>query len=303
MTVFLPSATLLVGKTLADFGESSETQSETAANGHRSVPTMGIEGLHDAVFNVARDINRAARQRGRHLGHVVYTHSLPRLATGAFSPIGAVREALATDLIPITCLSGQPCAGLHSTLNLGLTLLSRLSKDKDVAIISADAATTHDERFFFNSAMGDAVFGTLLDREKGHRILSYAQMTKVFASAGQLSDAEEIQAFRAETHSRMRHVLQRALSFASAGWEDVSAVFPHTPNTALWDQVAKLCKVPRELFVTDYIGETGHLNASDCAIHMWRAIRDGKVNPGDLVLLASAGFGGTHAATALRLEV
>lgn len=301
LTVFLPSAKLPVRETLADVGASAEIQSETAANGHRSVPTMGIDGLRGAVFKVAREINLAARLRGQRVGHILYTHSLPRLAKGSFSPIGAIREALSADFVPVTCLSGQPCAGLHSTLDLGLTLLSRLNNNENVLVISADAATTHDERFFFNSAMGDAVFGTLLDREEGHRILSYSQMTKVFACAGQLSETEDIQAFRAETHSRMRHVLGHVLACASADWGDVSAVFPHTPNLPLWDQVAKLCKVPRELFVTDYIGETGHLNASDCAVHMWRAIRDGRVGAGDLVLLASAGFGGTHAATAIRV--
>ena len=49
-----------------------------------------------------------------------------------------------------------------------------------------------------------------------------------------------------------------------------------------------------------YLDDTGHMSGVDSLLGLDRAVRDGRVQDGDAVLLLSAGTGYTWAATVLR---
>ena len=65
----------------------------------------------------------------------------------------------------------------------------------------------------------------------------------------------------------------------------------------IWDTVAELLRFPRERIMTDYLNETGHLNSNDSFVHYIRAVDEGKIQDGDLVLLINPAFGGTRGCT------
>ena len=49
-----------------------------------------------------------------------------------------------------------------------------------------------------------------------------------------------------------------------------------------------------------YLDDTGHMSGVDPLLGLDRAVRDGEIRDGDLVLLLAAGTGYTWAATVLR---
>ncbi len=80
-----------------------------------------------------------------------------------------------------------------------------------------------------------------------------------------------------------------AVAKAGVGFDDLSAVLAHQANQRILDAVADRLDVPREKFVS-VIASTGNTSAASVPLALEAAVLDGRVAPGDLVLLA--GFGG-----------
>ena len=80
-----------------------------------------------------------------------------------------------------------------------------------------------------------------------------------------------------------------AVEKAGLTFDDLSAVLAHQANQRILDAVADRLGVPREKFVS-VIASTGNTSAASVPLALEAAVDDGRVRPGDLVLLA--GFGG-----------
>jgi 3-oxoacyl-[acyl-carrier-protein] synthase-3 len=199
-------------------------------------------------------------------------------------------------------ISGQPCAVLHSAIQLARIWLSGLPLEAAVLVIGVDVANHPEERFFFNSAMGDAaIAGVLTQTATNHLILASITETHVMACSGEFSEGVAISRFRAENPTAIRTVIEHCIAVAGVELDKIVLIVPHTPNNSLWTAVAELLRFPRERILTDYIGETGHMNSNDSFVHFLRAIHEHRLVGGDLALLVNPGFGGTRSCTLLQV--
>lgn len=102
-----------------------------------------------------------------------------------------------------------------------------------------------------------------------------------------------------EAVARMTAASRRVLEDAGAGVEDVALVVPHQANRRILDAVGERLGVgPDRLFanVQDY-GNTG---SASVPVALWEARQQGRIRPGDLVLLTAFGAGFHWAAALVR---
>lgn len=202
--------------------------------------------------------------------------------------------------IPSTTISGQACSIFHTALELASFWLET-TKDKKILIIGADKVVSTNERLFFNSAMGDvAIVGLLSKKNIIHQILSINVDSYLFADNGELSSKEQIQRFRENNPLLIRKNIKFNLQKLNLKLKDIQYIFPHTPYLKIWDLMAEVLKYPRQQIITNYINQTGHLNSNDSFLHYLRAIEDGILKKGEIVLLINPGFGGTRGSTIIK---
>ncbi len=231
----------------------------------------------------------------------VFAHSLVLRDDEMACATAAIRSRCPSlDAAPLF-LTGRPCSILHLALQVACAALEEPAEGRSVLLLGGDVAPTADDRFFFGSAMGDAMVGASLGRARtAGTVLAVANTAHVIASEGTASPEADIGRFRLENPSAIRDVLELALRRASLGWSDLDHVVPHTPYTHIWDAMAVLCGLPRERFLDRYIERTGHLNSNDVLVHYRTASEDGTIAPGQVVALVSPGFGGARGCTVVR---
>jgi 3-oxoacyl-[acyl-carrier-protein] synthase-3 len=234
---------------------------------------------------------------------VIFTHSLEL----ADNEVMALERMLRDSLPRLSChplvVTGRPCSIIHFGIEVAVKR-QLLRPSSTVLVLGADVARTTDDRFFFGSAMGDSAVGLVLgDKPISGHLLAVVSTHHVIAPNGTASGQEEIQRFRAQNPTAIRATITAALNAAGLKWHDLAAIVPHTPYRAIWDTIATLCRFPRARILDDELPNTGHLNSNDVLVHFAAAVRQGRLNPGDVVALVSPGFGGTRGCTLIRSNI
>ena len=83
---------------------------------------------------------------------------------------------------------------------------------------------------------------------------------------------------------------ERALAEASLTAEDVNLFIPHQANLRIMDAVAKRLKIPDDRIIKN-IEEYGNTSSASVPIGLAEADKDGRIKPGDVVLLSAFGAG------------
>lgn len=281
-------------------GLGSDRAKTLRDNGLLAVPVAEPGAFVDfAVRSVEALFAEHPQERPR-VRLVLLAHSSPLLCPGDTDLLGALLEHAGLRGAVCFAFAGQPCAVLHTALQWGLDALR--DTDEDAALVlGVDRANHPAERLFFGSAMGDASVALLLGRGlERRRIVGAYQDTELHASEGEWSAPAAIQAFRRRNPLLIRSAIEACLERAGHCLDDLAAIVPHTPYLGIWDAMAGLLRYPRHRILTDYIAETGHLSSNDSFVHYHRAQLDGRVRPGDLVLLVNPGFGGSRGCTLIR---
>jgi 3-oxoacyl-[acyl-carrier-protein] synthase-3 len=130
-------------------------------------------------------------------------------------------------------------------------------------------------------------------------------------SGGSRSPANEVTTRRGEHFIRMegretyrfatRTLASSALSaIAKAGWtpDEVDLFIPHQANARIIEAVAKGLRLPMEKMVVN-IDRYGNTSAASVAIALDEAVREGRIRPGDRLVLFAFGAGFTSGAAAL----
>ncbi len=87
----------------------------------------------------------------------------------------------------------------------------------------------------------------------------------------------------------MAQATREAVEAAQLTLEDVSLIIPHQANQRIIDSAARSLEIPLERFVTN-IDRYGNTSTASIPIAMIEAIEQGRLNPGDRVVVV--GFGG-----------
>jgi 3-oxoacyl-[acyl-carrier-protein] synthase-3 len=170
-------------------------------------------------------------------------------------------------------------------------------------------------RFMFN--FGDGAVAGLLqgsaDRNEvlgAHAITNGAYSLQVKVPGGGSKDPEGYRFLDVQDPAEMKGGLDQeslpnfvavargAVERSGARLEDVAFVCPlHTKRSMF---VALLSELGMREDQAVYLDDTGHMSGVDPLLGLDRAVRDGRVRDGDLVLLLSAGTGYTWAASVVR---
>jgi 3-oxoacyl-[acyl-carrier-protein] synthase-3 len=92
---------------------------------------------------------------------------------------------------------------------------------------------------------------------------------------------------------------ERAIADAGAALDDVALVVPHQANVRIIEAVAKRLGVPMERFFVN-LDRYGNTSAASVPIALYEAEQQGRVRPGDLVLLTAFGGGLTWGSAVVR---
>lgn len=240
-----------------------------------------------------------------------------------------VQHALGAREIPAYDLAGSGCAGFLQALDLGraramvdgrtvlvlgVELISRIMDwtDRNTAVLFGDASAAAVVAPFEKHAVGGtraeilaAVAGTdgsragILGREVGGtRRPITTQLAAEGAHHSITMDGREV--FK-EAVARMSAASEQVLEKAGVAKDDVALFVPHQANMRIIQSVTKKLGAPEEkVFVN--VERYGNTGSASVPLALWEALREGRVKPGDRVLLCAFGAGFHWAAALLRFD-
>jgi len=232
-----------------------------------------------------------------------------------------LQKRLGAREVPAFDLAGSGCAGFilgldvarsraqtgdRKILLVGVELLTKLMdwKDRATCVLFGDAAGAavigsgeHAAELVGFTAGTDGTQAEILSLEMGGTRVPFT------LEGAERRDHKKIvmkgrEVFR-EAVTRMSAAAKEVLAQAGAVVEDVKLVIPHQANLRIINAVQKALGVPDDkihINVQDY-GNTG---SASVPLALWEARNQGRIDPGDLVLLTAFGAGFHWAAALLK---
>jgi 3-oxoacyl-[acyl-carrier-protein] synthase III len=99
--------------------------------------------------------------------------------------------------------------------------------------------------------------------------------------------------------TRLPEVIQETLAANDVTLEDIDILVPHQANLRINSKVAEMMGIPEEKVINN-IQKYGNTTAGSIPIAIDEAVRDGRIAPGKLVLLAGFGAGFTWGSALIR---
>ena len=93
--------------------------------------------------------------------------------------------------------------------------------------------------------------------------------------------------------------IKEPLEYNHLDLKDVNWIIPHQANVRMFQNIAKSLKIPFERFYLT-LQKYGNISSASCAISLDEAIRDGSIQPGNLVCLPVFGGGLTWGSALIR---
>ncbi len=109
-------------------------------------------------------------------------------------------------------------------------------------------------------------------------------------------NGNEVYKFAVKT---MGEAAQQALEKCGLGKEDIDVLVPHQANMRIIRSAAKRFGLPPEKVITN-LDRYGNMSAASIPVALEEAVKDGRINPGDIVLLVGFGAGLTWGASVVR---
>ncbi|AZI34579.1 3-oxoacyl-[acyl-carrier-protein] synthase III [Caenibius tardaugens NBRC 16725] len=146
---------------------------------------------------------------------------------------------------------------------------------------------------------GPGILATRLHADGDHNALLYVD--------GGPSTTQTVGKLRMKGREVFRHavvnlaeVLQEVLEDAGIGASDLDWVVPHQANARILDATAKKLGLPPEKVIKT-VEQHANTSAASVPLAFDTAVRDGRIKPGDLVMLEAMGGGFTWGASLLRV--
>jgi len=99
--------------------------------------------------------------------------------------------------------------------------------------------------------------------------------------------------------TKMQDLLVEAIERLHISVDDIALVIPHQVNTRILDAAAKKISLPREKMYIN-IDRYGNTSAASIPIALDEANREGRLSPGDILILVAFGGGLTWASAVIR---
>ena len=232
-----------------------------------------------------------------------------------------IQQRLGAREIPAYDLAGSGCAGFvlaldiarsraqegaRQVLVIGVELITRLMdwKDRNTCVLFGDAAAaavvgagTEAIEILAATAGTDGSRSDILQLEVGGTRAPFnLERARQGLHKGLVMNGREVYK---EAVSRMSAAAEKVLSQAGIELNDVALVVPHQANMRILEAVRKTLGLPSErVFVN--VQEYGNTGSASVPLALWEARQQGRIRPGDIVLLTAFGAGFHWAAMLLR---
>jgi len=231
-----------------------------------------------------------------------------------------LQQRLGARNVPAFDMAGSGCAGFvlgldiarsraqggRRVLLVGVELLTRLMnwRDRSTCVLFGDAAGAavvgagkKVVEILGFTAGTDGSQADILGLEMGG---TRAPFTLEGAQAGdhQKVIMKGCEVFR-EAVSHMSAAAREVLDQAGVGVKDLALVVPHQANLRIIKSVQKALKIPDEMMFIN-VENYGNTGSASIPLGLWEARGEGRIQPGDLVLLTAFGAGFHWAAMLLR---
>ena len=172
------------------------------------------------------------------------------------------------------------------SLRLARTLLVAEPEVRKVLCITADRFPPEALYEQAYNLISDGGAACLVSTEpEGYRIVAWHSITNgALASA---SDDETVGTYFNYTH----RLIQETLAKARIEITDIRWIVPQNMNVKAWQILARLLRVDPDSVFFGTIGEVAHVVSGDNIINLKRLTDEGRIQPGDRVLLCMAGYG------------
>ncbi|TCK22301.1 3-oxoacyl-ACP synthase III family protein [Pseudonocardia endophytica] len=233
--------------------------------------------------------------------HLVHTHSLqhvgPRYRLDDVRRELGLRNASAFDLSHVNCV-----AGLHA-LHVARSLLAGGAPEDKVLVLAGDRTFVPQMRVIPGTTIqGDGAAACLVGRDtRGHRVLGRALhvMGRFYRGA---ASPEDLQREYGRLYvDSLTDAMRAALDDARQDPSEIALVLPHNVNRLSWPKISASLGIPKGRTFLDNVRRYAHCYSADPFINLTDVVDSGRVRPGDVVLLVSAGVGAAFASTVVRI--
>lgn len=305
-----------------EWAERIDTSDEWIVS-RTGIRTRRIAGEEESTADLALAAARAALADGAFepadIDEIVLATDTPEVFIPDTSPY--VQDRLGVGHIPCYDLAGSGCAGFvlaldiarsraishgHRVLVIGVELLTRLMnwEDRNTCVLFGDAAGAAvvgpgpgAVEIVAATAGTDGSKSDILGvGAGGTRVPITVERARQGLHKHVVMQGREV--FR-EAVSRMSQASHEVLEKAGVSIDDVALIIPHQANLRILNAVARRLQVPEErVFVN--VQKYGNTGSASVPLALWEAREQGRIEPGDLVLLTAFGAGFHWAAMLLR---
>jgi 3-oxoacyl-[acyl-carrier-protein] synthase-3 len=235
--------------------------------------------------------------------YVVHAHTVQHIAPPHLRHMDTVRDKLGLTEARAFTMAHQSCVTGLGALKPVETLLRDEPAGSTALLLVGEKVVSSVMRHIPNTTiLGDAAAASLVGLNgPGDAVLAVAHRTLgQFHAAADMTPEQQAD-YNHSYVPTLAAVLRDAVRDAGLVLEDVSLVLPHNVNRFSWSETARLLGIPLDRVYLDNLPRMGHCFAADPFVNLATARAEGATRPGDTVLLASAGQGGTFAAAVVRI--
>lgn len=201
-------------------------------------------------------------------------------------PASRLQAALGLEDAVVLGLSQQACTSMLGSVRLAAALLATEPAMEQVLCVSADrfpAGASYEQAYSLIS--GGAGACVVSRRPAGYRLLAAHQITNGAMVAA--DDDETVGAYFSYTYRLVTELLAKAaLSPGDLAW-----VVPQNTNVKAWQILSRLLRVDESRVWCPSLPDVAHVISADNMVNMAYLESSGRVQAGDRVLLAMAGYG------------
>ena len=273
------------------------------------------ESTADLAVKAAAAALEDAGLTARDLDEIVVTTDTPEVYlpdTAAF-----VQERLGARQVPSYDLAGSGCAGFLLALDIARARVR--DRDRRILVVAVELITRLMNWYDRNTCVlfGDAAAAAIVGRGP-HTMEIVAATAGTDGSKSDILAVEiggtrtpfTVEGGRQELVMKGREVFKEAVEHMSAAahevlaqagvrLEDIALLVPHQANMRILDAVRGELGLPAEKVVIN-VQEYGNTGSASVPLALWEARQQGRIKPGDLVLLVSFGAGFHWAGMLLR---
>lgn len=312
-------AMFLADLTYALGGESFSVEESAAAGRLASDPALLREAGfdrhhvcgHEATgYSLARRALENIDERLGGIGAVVYATCLP--ANGSVGderkfretrdvkhlmdfPASRLQSDFGLDRAVVIGLNQQACTAMLGSLRLARMLIASEPDVERVLCVTADRfpeGALYEQAYCVIS--DGAAAGVVSTEPKGFRLVACHSIHN--GALGCASDDETVGTYFNYTHRLIRETLAKA----ALEIDDIRWIVPQNVNRKAWQILSRLLGIDAERVYAGTIAEVGHVISGDNIVNLKRLEDEGRLCPGDHVLLCMAGYGLTWQATILE---